>query len=68
MMSAVTGVGGVMSLYRTTLALMVTAFLCLSSAGAQERTVRVGVPAGPLIPSPVDQNLWTQTRTLPSDT
>jgi tungstate transport system substrate-binding protein len=49
MMSAVKGVGGLMSLYRTTLALMVTAVFCLGPAGAQERTIRVGVPAGPLV-------------------
>jgi tungstate transport system substrate-binding protein len=49
MMPAVTGVGGLMSLYRTTLALMITALVCLGPAGAQERTIRVGVPAGPLV-------------------
>jgi len=38
-----------MLLNRTILALVVTTLFCLSQAGAQERTVRVGVPAGPLV-------------------
>jgi tungstate transport system substrate-binding protein len=38
-----------MSLCRTVLALVVTTLFCLGQAGAQERTIRVGVPAGPLV-------------------
>jgi hypothetical protein len=38
-----------MSLYRIVLALVVTALFCLDQAMAQERTIRVGVPAGPLV-------------------
>ncbi len=38
-----------MSLYRTVLALVVTTLFCVGPAGAQERTIRVGVPAGPLV-------------------
>lgn len=37
-----------MLLNRTVLALVATTFFWLGQAGAQERTVRVGVPAGPL--------------------
>jgi ABC-type tungstate transport system permease subunit len=37
-----------MSLYRIVLALVVTALFCVGPARAQERTIRVGVPAGPL--------------------
>jgi ABC-type tungstate transport system permease subunit len=37
-----------MALYRIVLALVVIALFCLGQAGAQERTIRVGVPAGPL--------------------
>jgi ABC-type tungstate transport system permease subunit len=38
-----------MSLYRIVLALVVTALFSLAQARAQERTIRVGVPAGPLV-------------------
>jgi tungstate transport system substrate-binding protein len=38
-----------MSLFRAVLALVVTALFSLGQAGAQERTVRVSVPAGPLV-------------------
>jgi ABC-type tungstate transport system permease subunit len=38
-----------MSLYRIVLALMITTLCCLGQAGAQERTIRVDVPNGPLI-------------------
>jgi tungstate transport system substrate-binding protein len=38
-----------MLLNRTVLALMVTTLFCLGQARAQERTIRVGVPAGPLV-------------------
>jgi len=38
-----------MSLYRTVLALVITTLFCLGQARAQERTIRVGVPAGPLV-------------------
>jgi tungstate transport system substrate-binding protein len=38
-----------MALCRTILALVVIGFFCLGHAGAQERTIRVGVPAGPLV-------------------
>jgi tungstate transport system substrate-binding protein len=48
-MNEINGVGGFMSLYRTVLALVITALFCLEQAGAQERTIRVGVPAGPLV-------------------
>jgi len=36
-----------MSLSRTVLALVITTLCCLGQAGAQERTIRVGVPTGP---------------------
>jgi len=36
-------------LNRIVLAIVITTFFCLDPAGAQERTVRVGVPAGPLV-------------------
>jgi tungstate transport system substrate-binding protein len=48
-MTAAKGVGGFMSLHRTVLVLVVTTLFCFGQAGAQERTIRVGVPAGPLI-------------------
>jgi tungstate transport system substrate-binding protein len=48
-MIAIKGVGGFMSLSRTVLALVITTLCCLGQAGAQERTIRVGLPAGPLI-------------------
>jgi len=38
-----------MLLNRTVLALMVTTLFCLGQARAQERTIRVGVPTGPLV-------------------
>ena len=38
-----------MLLYRTVLVLIITASFCLGQAGAQERSIRVGVPAGPLV-------------------
>ena len=38
-----------MSLYRAILVLVVTTLFCFGQAGAQERTVRVAVPAGPLV-------------------
>ena len=38
-----------MPLNRTVLALVVTTLFCLGQARAQERTIRVGVPAGPLV-------------------
>ncbi len=38
-----------MSLYRAVLALVVTTLFLLGQAGAQERTVKVGVPAGSLV-------------------
>jgi tetrahydromethanopterin S-methyltransferase subunit C len=38
-----------MSLNRIVLAVVVTAPFCLGPAGAQERTIRVGVPSGPLV-------------------
>jgi ABC-type tungstate transport system permease subunit len=38
-----------MALYRIVLALVVAALFYLGPAGAQERTVRIGVPAGPLV-------------------
>jgi tungstate transport system substrate-binding protein len=44
-----TSVGGFMSLYRTVLALVITTLFCFEQAGAQDRTIRVGVPAGPLM-------------------
>jgi ABC-type tungstate transport system permease subunit len=48
-MTAVWSAGGFMSLYRIVLALVVTTLFCSGQAGAQERTVRVGVPVGPLV-------------------
>jgi ABC-type tungstate transport system permease subunit len=49
MMSAIKGIGGLMSPYRIMLAWAAAAFLCHGHAGAQERTIRVGVPTGPLV-------------------
>jgi tungstate transport system substrate-binding protein len=48
-MTAIKRGGGLMSLYRTVLALVVTALFCVSPARSQERTITVGVPAGPLV-------------------
>jgi hypothetical protein len=50
-----------MSLYRIVLALVVTTLFCSGQAGAQERTVRVGVPAGPLVQ--LDPVAWIAWRT-----
>jgi tungstate transport system substrate-binding protein len=38
-----------MSLYRAILVLVIATLFCFGQAGAQERTVRVAVPAGPLV-------------------
>ena len=38
-----------MALYRTVLALVVTALFCVGPVRAQERTIRVAVPAGALV-------------------
>jgi tungstate transport system substrate-binding protein len=49
LVTAIKRVRGFMSLYRTLVVLVVTAFFGLGQAGAQERTIRVGAPAGPLV-------------------
>ncbi|MBL0406208.1 hypothetical protein JKG68_19800 [Microvirga aerilata] len=51
LMIAIKRGAGLMSLYRTVLAIVVTALFCLGPARAQERTIRVGVPGGALVQS-----------------